>query len=222
MPSSDWVPTREQDLVDLAERWKAGLSDAAKITAFGWEQTECAEVAAKITAFLTARTAYETDNSTGNRIAKDEAKGETVDAMREFANSAIRFNKHMHDEDKLVYGIHPKDTTPTSHGAPGSQPGTEAENTRNHYEHLIRAINTERGDHSKPADAYGVRYAWQAGGEKPASGADLPKSKFSRKTSHVVQHTEADKSKTAFYSTCYENSKGETGPWSPVVEAVIG
>ena len=72
--------------------------------------------------------------------------------MREFANSAIRFNKHMHDEDKLVYGIHPKDTTPTSHGTPTSQPGTEAENTRNHYEHLIRAINTERGDHSKPAD----------------------------------------------------------------------
>jgi hypothetical protein len=72
MAHSDWVPTREQDLVDLAEKWKAGLSDTAKITAFGWDQTECAEVLGKITAFLTARTAYETDNSTGNRIAKDE------------------------------------------------------------------------------------------------------------------------------------------------------
>ena len=57
----------------MAEKWKAGLSDAAKITAFGWEQAECAEVAGKITAFLTARTTYETDNSTGNRITKDEA-----------------------------------------------------------------------------------------------------------------------------------------------------
>jgi hypothetical protein len=84
----------------------------------------------KITAFLTVRTAYETDNSTGNRIAKDEAKGEMVDAMKEFANSSIRFNKKMHDEDKLVYGIHPVDTTPTYHGTPTSQPGTEVENIR--------------------------------------------------------------------------------------------
>ena len=95
----------------MAEKWKAGLSDAAKITTFGWDQTECAEVAAKITAFLTTCTTYETDNSIGNRIAKDEAKGEMVDAMREFANTSIRFNKQMHDEDKLAYGIHPKDTT---------------------------------------------------------------------------------------------------------------
>jgi hypothetical protein len=48
MAHSDWVPTREQDLVDLAEEWKAGLSDTAKITAFGWDQTECAEVVGKI------------------------------------------------------------------------------------------------------------------------------------------------------------------------------
>jgi hypothetical protein len=132
---------------------------------------------------------YGTDNSTGNCIAKDEAKGEMMDAMREVANSSIRFNKKMYDEDKLVYGIHPTDTTLTYHGTPTSQPGTEVENARNHYEHLVRAINTERGDHSKPTDAYGVRYAWQVGGEKPASGTDLPKSKFSRKTSHVV-HTQ--------------------------------
>jgi hypothetical protein len=62
---------------------------------------------------LTARAAYETDNSTAKRIAKDEARGETVDAMRDFANGSIRFNKKMRDEDKLVYGIHPADTTPT-------------------------------------------------------------------------------------------------------------
>jgi hypothetical protein len=222
MAHNDWIPGREQDFVDLAARWKAGLSDAAKITAFAWDQAECAAAAGKIDAFLTARAAYDSDNSTAKRLAKDEAKGEAVDAMREFANAAVRFNKKMRDEDKLVYGIHPKDTTPTAHGTPSSQPDTEVENTRNHYEHLIRAINHERGDHSKPADAYGVRYAWQVGGEKPATGADLPKTKFSRKTNHVVRHTEADKSKTAFYSTCYENSKGDTGPWSPIEEAVIG
>ncbi|GAB6392095.1 MAG: hypothetical protein MdMp014T_1468 [Treponematales bacterium] len=58
-------------------------------------------------------------------------------------------------------------------------------------------------------------------GERPATGADLPKGEFSRKPVKVVRHTEADKGKTAYYATAYENSKGEKGPWSPVVEAVV-
>jgi hypothetical protein len=220
---ADWVPTKEQDFVDLCRKWAAILADAAKIAACGWDAAECARVLGLINGFLSARNDYEADNSTAKRLAKDEAKGETIDALRDFANASIRFNKKMDDPAKLVMGIHPKDTTPTAHGTPGSQPGTEVENTRSHYEHRVRAMNTGRGDHSKPADAYGVRYAWQVGGEKPASGGDIKGgTKFSRKTTLIVQHTEADKGKTAYYSTCYENGKGDAGPWSPVEEAVIG
>jgi hypothetical protein len=40
MPGSDWLPTREQDLADLCQKWKAGLSDAANVSAFGWKQAE--------------------------------------------------------------------------------------------------------------------------------------------------------------------------------------
>jgi hypothetical protein len=222
MPGGDWIPTREQDLVDLCEKWKTVLEDPAKATAYGWVQTEVTEVLGKITAFLTARGAYEADNSTAKRIAKDEAKEEAVDAMRDFANSSVRFNKNMDDAAKLDMGIHPKDTTQTAHGTPASQPDTVVENTVNHYEHRLRALNHTTGSTSKPADAYGVRYAWQVGGDRPASGDDLPKSKFSRKTTLIIAHTEADKAKTAYYATCYENGKGDMGKWSPIEEAVIG
>ncbi|MDR2448155.1 MAG: hypothetical protein LBD58_12860 [Treponema sp.] len=223
MAHSDWIPTREQDLVDLCQKWKLELENSSKIAAYGWDQTEVTEVLGRIGAFLTSRTAYEADNSTAKRLAKEEAKEEAVDAMRDFANSSIRFNKKMDDPTKLIMGIHPKDTTPTTHGTPTSQPDTVVENTVNHFEHRVRALNHETGDVSKPADAYGVRYVWQVGGERPASGADIRgQTKFSRKTNLVVTHTEADKAKTCYYATCYENGKGEQGSWSPVEEAVIG
>ncbi|MDR1896953.1 MAG: hypothetical protein LBR10_09215, partial [Prevotellaceae bacterium] len=74
----------------------------------------------------------------------------------------------------------------------------------------------------KPDDAYGVRYGWQVGGARPAAGADLPKSRFSRRASIVITHTEATKGETVYYATCYENAKGDTGPWSPIVEGVNG
>ncbi|WP_059369150.1 hypothetical protein [Treponema endosymbiont of Eucomonympha sp.] len=208
MARGDWIPAREQDLVDLAGKWAAALADSAKQTAFGWDDEECAAVEGKIADFLRAWDIYEADNSTVNRAGKDEAKGDAVDAMRDFANSAVRFNKRMRDDDKLFLGIHPADT-PTSHGAPTSQPETDVLNSVNHFEHKVRTLNRVSGDTSKPADAYGVRYSWQIGGERPATGAALPKTKFSRKTTLVIAHTEADKAQTAYYATCYENGKGE-------------
>jgi hypothetical protein len=202
--------------------WVAILADTVKIAAYGWDPAECARVLGLINAFLDARSAHETDNSSTKRLIKDEAKGEAIDAIRDFANSSIRYNKKMDDATKLAMGVRLKDDTQTSHGTPSSQPATEVENTRNHYEHRVRAMNTERGDHSKPADAYGVRYAWQVGGERPVSGEAIKGStKFNRRTTLIVQHSEADKGKTAYYSTCYENGKGDSGKWSPVVEAII-
>jgi hypothetical protein len=221
MSGTDWLPRKEHELVDLCQKWAAALGEGAKITAYGWNPAECTAVLNQVNAFLVARGAYEDEDTSANRLAKDEAKGEAVDAMRGFANASIRFNSRMDDTAKLALGIHPKDTTPTPHGRPTNQPETVVEPTHNHYEHLVRAINPERGDHSKPEDAYGVRYAWQIGGERPASGADLPKAQFTRKTFLVVQHTEAEKGKKVYYAACYENSKGETGPWSTVVEGFI-
>jgi hypothetical protein len=217
----DWIPHGEHGLLDLMNRWYEWMLITGKITAFGWDAAFCAKVVFAIEAFFTARSEYEINKTPENRLTKDEKKEDAVDLMRDFANAAIRFNQKMTDADKLYMGIHQTDTTHTTHPAPTSQPDTDVIPTRNHYEHLLRAMNHTTGGTSKPADAYGVRYAWQVAGEKPASGEDLAKSKFTRKTSLVVSHGEADKGKTAYYATCYENSKGDQGTWSPVIEAII-
>ncbi|MDR1326373.1 MAG: hypothetical protein LBK00_10100 [Treponema sp.] len=221
MYNEGWIPNKELELVTLCASWKVSLEDPAKLVAYGWDQGEVTEIADKINAFLTAQGVYKADNSTAKRILKDEAKKKAVDAMRNFANSSVRYNKKIDDAAKLNMGIRPKDMTPTAHGRPTSQPDTVVENTSNHFEHKIRALHA--GNAAKPLDAYGVCFVWQLGGEKPASGANIREySKFSRKTFLVVTYTEADKGKVCYYSTCYENSKGEQGPWSPVEEAVIG
>jgi hypothetical protein len=69
----DWVPSREQDLVDLGVKWIDILGDTNKQVTYGWDPATCTFVIGKITAFLTARAAYEQVNSTENRITKDEA-----------------------------------------------------------------------------------------------------------------------------------------------------
>jgi hypothetical protein len=102
MPGSDWLPTREQDLADLCQKWKTGLSDAANVTAFGWKQADVTAALTAVDGFLTARTAYEEDDSSKNRLKKDEAKDAAKSAMRDFANTSLRFNKMMRDVDELL------------------------------------------------------------------------------------------------------------------------
>ena len=119
--ASDWIPPREQDFADLCERWVPIITDAAKQAQFGWIQTECAALAAKITRFLDTRRTYHDDNSTENRLIKDEAKVEAARDMRDFARTDVRNNKKMRDEDRLPLGILPVDDKPTPHRLPRQQ-----------------------------------------------------------------------------------------------------
>jgi hypothetical protein len=82
---------------------------------------------AKIDAFLAAWDAYSDDNATGKCLTKDETKEAMTDAMRDFANTSIRYNKRMTEEQKLCYGIGPVDRTYTPAGEPETFPEAEAD-----------------------------------------------------------------------------------------------
>lgn len=218
----DWLSTKESELTALCRRWLVVLTDERIIAARGWNPEECAALAVLIEAYLAALAAYDRVNSSDNRITKDATKKEAVAWIRRFANASVRYNSKMSDVDRATMGIRQKDTTPTVHPRPTVRPETVVENTKNRLEHLVKAINNENGKTSKPAGVHGVRFGWQVGGEKPTGGEDLPKTRFSQKPTFVITYVEADKGKAVWYATCYENSRGETGPWSLLADAYIG
>lgn len=65
------------------------MEDPAKVAAFGWNQTGVTAALGAVDAFLTTRAAYEADNSTAKRIAKDEAREAAKSAMRDFAHTGV-------------------------------------------------------------------------------------------------------------------------------------
>ena len=123
-------------------------------------------------------------------------------------------------EDRIDLGLHVRDTTMTHHPIPKSRPEVDVEPSGK-FQHKVTALNPATKKRTKPSDAYGVRYAWQLGGEAPASPEDLPKLKFSRKTQEIFSWNPSDQGKPVHYAVAYENSKGEQGPWSPVVSTVV-
>ncbi|MDR2552400.1 MAG: hypothetical protein LBD31_04435 [Treponema sp.] len=218
--NGDWLPSREQDLVDLAQKWAAGLADSAKITAFGWKQPEAAEALAQVGAFLTARTAYEDVDSTANRMAKDEAKDAAKGAMRDFANANIRFNKQMADEDKLVYGIRPPDRTATPAGEPESFPEAEPDTSiiRQLTIHFWDSATKKRG---KPHGVHGAEIRWALLDHAPVSVDELINSDFDTASPFTLKFDEGRRGQRVYFCLRWESTTNRKGPFGEIGSAII-
>ncbi|MDR3325333.1 MAG: hypothetical protein LBS82_05045, partial [Spirochaetaceae bacterium] len=114
--SDDWIPNREQDLVDLLVFWDEALGNSEKRAAYGWSAPDCGAIVIKIAKFLEARTEYHNNKTKGNRLDKDAKKAILVAAMRDFANTSIRWNKKIPIQDRLNLGVGLKDETDTPQG----------------------------------------------------------------------------------------------------------
>jgi hypothetical protein len=217
---ADWIPTREQDLVDLCQKWAAALGDSAKVTAYGWEQAEITEVSGKVNAFLTKRADYEADNSTAKRVAKDEAKEDAKDAMRDFANSSIRFNKKMRDEDKLFYGIRLPDRTVTAGAAPESYPEADADTS------VIRQVTIRFWDsvtkkRGKPHGVHGAEIRWALLDHVPASVDELLNSGFDTASPFTLPFDENQRGLRLYFCLRWESNTGLKGPFGEIGSAVV-
>jgi hypothetical protein len=155
-------------------------------------------------------------------VKQNDALKAAQKAFRTYIQGFIAKNPNVSHANRRAMGLPERDAVPTVHPRPTAVPDVAVETTAYHYQHRVRATNAETGKTVKPEGVHGVRYAWQAGGERPATGAAMVNGKFTRRTEYVVIHNDADRGKLAYYAACYENSRGEAGPWSAIEEAYIG
>ncbi|MDR0702949.1 MAG: hypothetical protein LBF61_11250, partial [Azoarcus sp.] len=123
MPSgNDWIPSREQDLINLIAVWQVKLANASLQTAYGWVASECTATVTALTTFVTARTAYQTTPTHSNLLVKDSAKKAAIAAMRKFAAERIRNNSKMNEGQKDELGVLTRDPKPTPIPVPEDGP----------------------------------------------------------------------------------------------------
>jgi hypothetical protein len=220
MSGSHWLPEREQDFADLCQKWKTGLENPATVAAFGWNQTEVTAALTAVNAFLTARTTYEEDDSSRNRLAKDEAKDAAKDAMRDFANTSIRYNKLMKEEDKRYYGIHTPDPTPTPVPEPTTYPEAEPDTSviRQVTIHFWDSATKKRG---KPHGVHGAEIRWALLDSPPVSEKELVNSDFDTATPFTLRFDESDRGRRIYFCLRWESTTNLKGPSSEIYSAVI-
>jgi hypothetical protein len=218
--NDDWLPSREQNLADLCQKWKAGLENPSVITNFRWNQEEVTEVLAKTAAFLTARTAYREVDSSANRIAKNAARKLAKSAMRDFANGSIRCNKNMKKEDKLVYGIHPVHRTPAHTGKLESYPEADPDTSviRQVTIHFWDSVTKKRG---KPRGVHGAEIRWAVLNHPPASVEELVNSDFDTASPFTLRFDETHRGRRLYFCLRWETNANVKGPFGEIYTAII-
>jgi hypothetical protein len=220
MSGNAWLSDREQDLADLCTKWKGGLDDPAQAAAFEWKAAHVASASARIATFLTARGVYEKDNSSRNRLAKDEARDEAKSAMRDFANTSIRYNELMKEEDKRYYGIHTPDSVPSPIPAPTSYPEAEADTS------VIRQVKIHFWDshtkkRAKPHGVHGAEIRWALLDHVPASVAELVNSDFDTASPFTLAFDESQRGLRLYFCLRWETSTNLKGPYGEIYSAIV-
>ena len=216
---ADFFPKREAELLEWLKNFSAVL--ASKASAWNVPANAAQDLSAKVAAYETTYEAAKGENGTKALILEKNEKRDAIKAeVRNIKNKYIDYNDVVTDPDRERLGLPIRDRNPTPKPRPASRHLLEVVPTNNR-QHTATAINQATGKKTKPEDAHGVRYAWEIRDAAPANADDLRRSVFRIKTTEVFDYEEGDRGKRVFYAACYENAKGEAGPWSDIVEAII-
>jgi hypothetical protein len=215
----DFFPKRDAEGLE----WFKNFSTVLAANALAWNipADVVSDLTAQVNAYETIYEAAKGENGTRALVLEKNEKRDALKAnVRNIKNKYIDYNDAVTDPDRQRLGLPIRDRNPTPKPRPTSRPLLEVVPTNNR-QHTATAINQATGKKTKPTGVHGVRYVWEVRDIAPANADDLRRSVFRIKTTEVFDYDEAERGKQVYYAACYENSKGDAGPWSDIIQAII-
>jgi hypothetical protein len=214
----DYIPQKDAELV----AWSANFATqvAENISAWDISQQEFANLQTATAAFATLQA--QADSPAKNAIIvaeKNAARTTLVGLIRGLVNFRLK-NPVITDAQRIAMGLHVHDTTPTTIPAPTSRPELDIDvlDVRR-----LKVVFHDMGSASK-AKPYGVNGAvilYAVLDTPPASPAALTRSVLATHTPFTLEFTEEERGKTVYVAICWQNEKGEKGPWSEIESAIV-
>jgi hypothetical protein len=152
--------------------------------------------------------------------AKDTAGGDLKDAVRG-AVRKIHGTAGLAHEDYVVAGIKPHDTVRSALKAPATRPMVRVE-AHGHLAVMIHWTDeTTPHKNKKPDGMHGVEIWSHVGDPAPADASGYSFIALDTRTPYLDEHPVADAGKSVYYLLRWQNTKGESGPWSEVATIKI-
>jgi hypothetical protein len=122
------------------------------------------------------------------------------------------------DQDRNVLGISAPNTTRSRNPVPVTKPIAQVD-TSNRLEHII-SFTDEDGSSAKPDGVRGCQI-WIKIGSAATDPSELSYIATDTRSPYIYTFDGKDAGKVACYWLRWENTRGETGPWSDAVMATI-
>jgi hypothetical protein len=210
---------------------------AVKAEIWGIPSTEVSLLTQYASSAETALSIAESSERTAEINAQCKAAFEKLTNKMRFIKRRYLLSPPLTAADLIALGLKPQDNNKTPVPPPAAQ--AEADITRPGVHllelHLRPTADSEPDPHRSEHGFriyYGIMPPGGASMEAatgtkrelmkvPLSGKELPFSKFTRRKRDRLDFPQEDSGKTAYFCICYENSKGDSGPWGPVFSSII-
>lgn len=224
-----WLPGKRDDQLFMAKEWSAVL--ASKGAAWNVPPAEISELGALAAAAEPVLQKAKSTERSQVVTAECRAAFDLLVAKMRFIKKYWFLQPPLTDAEIISLSLSPHDGVKTA--VPPPRLEAEADIRFPDYGIIELANIRARGDMTaEDKRSYrGVRIYYGLTGsptpqdlfrltETPQAGYNLPHSTWTQRKHHRFAFP-GESGNQIFVSLCYENGKGETGPWGPVISAII-
>jgi hypothetical protein len=148
----------------------------------------------------------------------DAQKGYTSD-LRMFIQGHLMHNKSVTDADRRDMGLPVYDKTKTHAPVPDTRPTLSVDFSQV-GRHKIRVRNEDSNSSARPKGAVGFEL-WSFVGDSEPQFDKMKLTGVIMRSSHVLDYASSDRGKRVWYVARWVNSRGDKGPRSEIIFAII-
>ena len=217
----DYIPQNDADM----NVWQGNLVAIVEpnVTIWGISLDDFTVVKTKQSTWTTAyaKASNKQNRTAADVLAKDDAGDDFKKAIRSFVAQWLASNTKVTDSDRTRMGLTVKTGTRTPTPAPTTSPvGTIDFSVR--LQHSIHYYD-EASAHSnaKPVGVHGCEIYMKVDGDAPKDASELTYIGTCTASPYTVKFDGAKAGKIVYYWLRWVNTRGEAGPWSTTVNAMV-
>lgn len=219
---ADYIPYNDAEF----DVWQDNLLAIVEpnLTAWGITEADFNNLTPLQTAWKTAwgKASNRQNRTAADVQAKDEASAALKRAIRPFVAQWLSSNSRVSDADRTRMGLTVKSSARTPSAVPSTSPVANIDFSVRLQHTVHFADETSPRSKAKPAGVQGCEIYLKIGGDAPKDVSELTYVGIDTATPFVHKFDGANAGKTAYYALRWINTRGESGPWSAIVSAIIG
>ncbi|MDR2811286.1 MAG: hypothetical protein LBB84_12165 [Tannerellaceae bacterium] len=214
----DYIPEKDSALA----LWSANFTAGVAANAATWSIPESEVIALKTAEAAFIELEKQAYGPTRNSVIvseKNAARKTLEGEIRRLTGFRLK-NPIITNADRIELGLHVRNTKPSNIPAPKSHPEFSID-LLDFRRLKIRYKNMDSESRAKPYGVNGAVIAYDVLDVPPVRPTALSRTLLATRTPHTLEFVEEERGKTVYVAVCWQNEKGEKGPWSRIERAIV-